>query len=161
MLESWLRKAGAWELAAWCCPLEWVHHRCRTRDEAEQYRCPTGCRPGQVAWLGREYLTDGRWYVYWWDASHTVLTGLGRPTERDVKDRIDALHDHPQELESENLPPVAQRCLSWVEAHQLLGRPWQGEVPRWCWDDQSAHFVTADREDEATARSKWPRKPLF
>jgi hypothetical protein len=114
----------------------------------------------RAVWRGHEYATDGLTYVFWWD-DDGMMSVLGLPDERAVKELIDAVRDNPEALDAANSIPLADRkYLSWREAMEVLRKePYTGETPTWYWDDLAGHFFRAeDRLDEAGRSCRWPKR---
>jgi hypothetical protein len=101
----------------------------------------------RTVWQGREYLTDGKTYI-WILKGEDVVT-IGMPDELACKEFIDLLRDQPALLDQVNPsyvgifggPPSSLRYASWSEAWGLLNKPWTGPVPEFRWDEAGGHFV--------------------
>jgi hypothetical protein len=110
-----------------------------------------------AAWLGKDYKTDGRTYLFTWAEEEQVAT-FGLPNERAAKEFIDSLRDCPEEITGEDGQQDALltggRYLNFKEAYLLLAKkPWTGEIPSWLWDEGAGVFVRPEEQFKAVV--KW------
>src|SRR6516225_8351055 len=110
----------------------------------------------RAVWHGREYQTDGMFYVIWWVGDEKKeICALGLPDELACKELIDGIRDQPDLINASNEPPLASyHYLSWIEAWEMTAkRSWEGPVPKWYWSETAGHFLRA--EDRVKDAERW------